>query len=530
MASGNNGTFSKFQERLRNIRLSRIKRQKENEQFIQDKVEEIHRVVEKKPYVVAKGLSLEKLENKRDVVADPSQEASLDKIEKSKRNYPDNEDKFVQHVISDINRTAPDREVSPKKIGIGEFKNGNQNQKYYGELEEDNLVQDQTSERDPHTFYASVEEKRKKGVGLGTDSLKDEKLEKLRDEIIGKIQGSFEDKLDELDVLESEIYLLSKEEETVLVMSQIREIRKKINDSIERLNQIIEQYHFYKKNYYMDYITSIDDEVLVDDLIDYKFLLDSLDDEKKFVKEYKNLDEFQRLYDHLKMVKSEVLQLKENTIKKEIEVSERDQKYLEITDSMFRVNKVNQSCNEELERQNEYFSSLMKKVNQIDREEYTTYHLRGLGELVSMSLRYAGLMLMSPFRGFLPGIGLQTIATRRLIGNIRNNLHMEEVRHVHYEAINYDNEINSKLTDVFHVSSMIDDTLKDIKRLREEFMYQYDSSVPGYDDTMDKIDKIYLTIVRNQNKVDKIEKNLKYSKKLNEDKMVRVRKLNEKNS
>ena len=365
---------------------------------------------------------------------------------------------------------------------------------------------------------------------MGTDSLKEEKLEKLRDEIIGKIQGSFEDKLDELDVLESEIYLLSKEEETVVVMSQIREIRKKINDSIERLNQIIEQYNFYKKNYYMDYITSIDDEVMVDDLIDYKFLLDSLDDEKKFVKEYKNLDEFQRLYDHLKMVKSEVLQLKENTIKKEIEVSERDQKYLEITDSMFRVNKVNQSCNEELERQNEYFSSLMKKVNQIDREEYTTYHLRGLGELVSMSLRYAGLMLMSPFRGFLPGIGLQTIATRRLIGNIRNNLHMEEVRHVHYEAINYDNEINSKLTDVFYVSSMIDDTLKDIKRLREEFMYQYDSSVPGYDDTMDKIDKIYLTIVRNQNKVDKIEKNLKYSKKLNEHKMIRVRKLNEKNS
>ena len=53
------GIYSKWIERLRNIRLSRIKRQKKNQQFIQDKVDEIHRDVEKTPKKVA-GISREK--------------------------------------------------------------------------------------------------------------------------------------------------------------------------------------------------------------------------------------------------------------------------------------------------------------------------------------------------------------------------------------------------------------------------------------------------------------------------------------
>jgi len=59
-------------------------------------------------------------------------------------------------------------------------------------------------------------------------------------------------------------------------------------------------------------------------------------------------------------------------------------------------------------------------------------------------------------------------------------------------------------------------------------MRQYDSRIPGYEDTLKKIGKIEENIIRNQNRVEIVRKNLKFSKKLNEDKLRKVRELNEK--
>ena len=48
MASGENGGIhSKFQERLRRMRISRNRVQQEEDEFLKNKVEEIHKAVEK---------------------------------------------------------------------------------------------------------------------------------------------------------------------------------------------------------------------------------------------------------------------------------------------------------------------------------------------------------------------------------------------------------------------------------------------------------------------------------------------------
>ena len=49
------------------------------------------------------------------------------------------------------------------------------------------------------------------------------------------------------------------------------------------------------------------------------------------------------------------------------------------------------------------------------------------------------------------------------------------------------------------------------------------------DDTLDKIDRMYRVVVRNQNKVSIIEDRLNNSKKINQDKLIRVREMNEHN-
>ena len=135
--------------------------------------------------------------------------------------------------------------------------------------------------------------------------------------------------------------------------------------------------------------------------------------------------------------------------------------------------------------------------------------------------------MLSPLSGLIPSIAVNTLATRQLIGNIYRNLHYEDVRHVYYSTIDYDSELNNKIADVKFTENLIIDTLDDIKKLKEEFMKQYNSEIPGYQDTLKKINRIEKIIYRNQNKINKVKKKLIVNKKINEKKLVRVKTLNQ---
>lgn len=501
---GNNGgILSKFRERLRKIRISRSKKKKQNDKFIQDKVEEIREAIRKDTTPIRR-----KVRYKAGLV-----EESVSK-----------EDTF-SHVIVDIRKTAPERRISHKKVGkpnldiINNIKDN------------DNLVKssEKVVQVRKHKKVGYVSDKEKNDVDnhRHISREKEELLDKLSADIISRIKNSFEDKLDELQVLESELYFLEKNQENELELNKVKDIKKRINELIGQVNSIIEQYNAYKENYYIDSVIDINDNILVDDIIQYRDLLDSLSLEKEFVKEYKALDEFKRLYLSLKVVRDDAEKLQQSNEKKIEEFDIRDKKYNDIKLQMIPIDDINKTCTYEIAKQNEYFADLMKKINIINREEYTTTHLRGLGELIGRSLNYVGLLMLSPLSGLIPSIAVQTLATKRMIGNIYQNMHVEEIKHIKYNAINYDIELNHHLCDIDYTADLLSDTLQDIERLKEDFLKQYDSRIAGYEDTLKKINAIEGTIHQNQNRVEIIRSNLKRSKKLNEDKLKRVRQLND---
>ena len=280
------------------------------------------------------------------------------------------------------------------------------------------------------------------------DIKKHDLLNEMGTDIITKLKDSFEDKLDELEVLHSELFLLSTYQDSQLELKKVEEVKKKINIIIVRINEIIEQYNLYKKNYYIDNVIGIDDSIIVDDIINYRYLLDSFNDEKAFVKEYKALEEFKSLYNNLEEIKkeTEILQ-KENEDKIE-EYGIRDKKFDDIKLDMIKGLDINKDLEYEIDKQNKYFNELMSKISVINREEYITRHLKGVGNLIGQSLKYMGLMMLSPFCGMLPGIAMQTLATKKLIGNAYKKLHFEEEKHVRYSAINYDSELNHHIVSV----------------------------------------------------------------------------------
>lgn len=526
---GNGGIRGKFQERLRNIRLSRIRKRKfqeENQEFIEKKIEEIRIVVGQEPIrtrgVRAVGKSSENKNKNKVVLLDKHQEKQFMVPEKS-----------VGKIVKDIHDTTSDRSYGSKKVGYVLEKDNNLVQKQNVDLSDKDNVQEirenkpnLSHKRKGYSYKQVNDFKEKISASNFNDDERKEELENLGSQIIERIKNSFEDSLDQLEILMSELYFLEKNQENELELKKVKEIKKEIHELIEKVNHLIEQYNLYKRNYYLDNLVGIDDNELVDDIIRYRGLLDSANDEKKFVREFKALDEFQSLYQNLKSVRENTISLCEANEEKIKEFDVRDKKYRQIQADMVQVNNVMKNCDEEIKRQDEYFVKLMSKINKINSEEYTTYHLRGVQDLISQSLRYVGLLMLSPLSGLLPGISVQTMATRRMIEHVYRQMHTEEVHHIRYSTIDYDRELSSKITDINFTSNLLDDTIQDIERLRDDFLIQYNSKIPGYEDTLRKINQIHHQVLRSQNRVEKIRDRLKKSKKLNEQKLIRVKELN----
>lgn len=506
------GILGKFRQRLRNIRILRSKKKINNDEFIKERIDDIRVTIHKEPVNNYKNSKNKGIDNtKKEILVN---------------------DRNISDVIVDIRNTSQDRNYNKKKVGI------NVDNKKINVIQKDEVKNDEiknnnvNNESDNNKLSKDINKvkvvpvRRKLHLKKGISSEKEELLKNLGIEIINKIKSSFEDKIDELDVLESELYFLGKELENELEIKKVKELKEKINKLVKHINGIIEQYNLYKKNYYIENVIGIDDNLLLDDIINYRCLLDSLDDQKKFVKDYKALEEFGKLYCSLKSVKSDAEKLILDNEEKINEFDIRDKKYNNIKLEMIPVNEINKKCSLEIDKQNKKLKDLMNKIDTIDSREYVTRHMNGIGDLISQSLRYMGLLVLSPLKGLIPSIAVETLNTRMMIKNIYNNLHMEEVKHIHYSAINYDSELNHHLCSIDYTEDLLNDTLSDIERLKEDFMLQYDSRISGYDETLKNILKIEDNIRHNQNRVNIIKNNLKRSKKINEEKMIKVRKLN----
>lgn len=549
--NGNGGIFSKFQERLFFMRKKRSKARKkeENERFISDKVKEIQMVMRTDPGSIRikklpRGISEEKKNldisdnfkvDRKSIAQDKSMISSSEKvfeeffeaqkIEKVKLGDKSGlEKEFNQknQIFSGKGIVITEKEdFSPKKsvtdVADLSLKDKEQVSRGLGE----------SKVKEP--LNGKVSSSSRKTSGIKEAALDDAKirLEGLEKKILTNIMDSFEDKLDELEVLKSELYFLNEDQERTFSLKEVEDIKKKIRGIIDKINEMIEQYNLYNKNYYIDHVVGIDDEVIVDDLIEYRTLVDSYSQERALVKEYKLLDEFKSLYQNLLEVKKETTNLVLENESKIEEFEIRDEKYNQIKLEAVHVEEVNLKCSEELERQNAYLQQLIPKLSDVDREEYVTTHLRGFGNLLGQSLRYVGLMLASPLGGLIPGIAVEALATRRLVSNAYRQLHFDDVHHVRYLTFDYDSELRSKLVNIDYTEVLVDDTLRDIRKLKEDFLLQYDSRIVGYDATLKNINKIEDKVLRNQNRLEIIRKNLKESKKLNEEKMIRVRALNE---
>ena len=293
----------------------------------------------------------------------------------------------------------------------------------------------------------------------------------------------------------------------------------------EKLSKINKNINNIKENILIEPET-INDEDLVESIIKYKELISDIE-ESKLPNKIKLFDEYKKLTIKLEELGIKTKNLEEETKTREKELSERDSRYKEAKEKMLNLDEINNRCDDIIKNNKIYLDKLSLKIGTINKTKYTKYKLQGLNNLLSISLKYIGLLSLTPLRGILPGIAAKTYATRKLVGSMYHSLHYEKQEKIVYSFENYNLELNNRICSISTVEENIDLALQDINNLKGEFRNKFlKYNLPEYSEAYKKIELLEQDVLNSRKKTFLIKNKLVENQKVNKETLTKVRKLN----
>lgn len=376
-------------------------------------------------------------------------------------------------------------------------------------------------DNDKHLNSQSI----KKGNSFNFDYQKKDTYQ-LENKILAKLKKSLKSERNKLDTIESELYLINKYSDDENLLEKAQKIQKQIETLLERINKINEEYKLLKNHNVIEEPLLLDDSLLIDNIISYREQISKLD-QNKFPAKYQLLEDYIYLYSNLEKIKNENKHLLEESQKRSSELEIRDKKFAEAKRKVVSVEEISNSCNKLINEQNAYLSSLNAKITKINENIIKKTRFKGFNQLLTTSVKYIGLLALTPLRGLIPSIGVRTIMTRKLIGNLAKNMGYEEITSIVYSAVDYESEINNNLYNLNNISNNINETLYDISTLKQKFKNEFSrANLSDYEKTYKKIEILEEQVLDNKERIAFIESQLIKNKKINKDKLVKVKKMN----
>lgn len=328
------------------------------------------------------------------------------------------------------------------------------------------------------------------------------------------------------DIIESELYLINKYTNDHQILEESEKIVKEIDDLHDRLEEIDKKFHLISDNNFITNPLLLDDNLLIDDIIKYREKLKDFE-LREIPDKLKLLDEYKVLYIKLEELENSVSELKVKSDKRSEELASRDQNYKAAKERIINLDEVNKTCNDIINKHNKYLDEILIKSSKIEEKKLVEHKLKGLNSLLTSSLKYIGLLSLTPLRGLIPGIAARTLATRKLVGSMIHNIHYEKEEKIVYSLKNYQSEINNKIFDINSLDKNIDSALSETNTLKEEFKdYFFKYNLEEYEIAYKKIEKIEEDIIRNKEKMEIIKGRLIKSREINKKNLTKIYKLN----
>lgn len=352
-----------------------------------------------------------------------------------------------------------------------------------------------------------------------------EKIDYLNNQIVNKIKKRLVKYLDEIEMLESELYVIdtiSKDEATI---EELNKTKAKVNALINKINSLKEKYKLIEN--YVDNELFIDDkDDFLDKDIDYLKQLATSAEIGKNKSTIKKIKEYKLLSLELDLIEAKVKDLNSIKEKKKEELNLRDDNYQKLLDTYINNRTISEQCQKMMAEQEKALASI--NVNDIEAITNTTTRLVGMGEVFRSGLKYIGTV-MNPFKYTRNGIAQSTILAKRLVDNALNNVHMETRTKISYQAADYSYEIDRCLNELEYVSNTIDKSLEDITYLKNRYiseLIKYKYRVPKIAKTYQDIIKLENLLLSNKRKTQMMINKTNNLELANKNKLIKVKKLN----
>lgn len=359
-----------------------------------------------------------------------------------------------------------------------------------------------------------------------TNTISNNELEK---KIYLKLEKELIRLKNECEIIESEEYIINKYEKDQEVYNNALRINKKIDRLLIKLKKIEKDYKLFKDKDLIKEPLFLEDTLLIDDIIEYRESLSKIKT-SPINNKLKLLGEYQYLYLNLDKLIDKTEQIKEISNKRVEELSLRDQNYKEAENKIVNISEIENCTSKIINKNKMYLEELSKKVDKITEEKYIEKKLEGMNGFFTSSLRYIFLLTLTPLSGIFPGIAARTIATRKLLHGMLENMHYKTQEKSLFLADNYLDEINNRIYDIKDLEDNIDSAIEEVKKLKKEFQDEFLAyNLPEYDKTYKKLELIEANILNNKEKTRIIKEKLIKNKTLNKNTLLKVRKLNTRN-
>ena len=501
--NGNNGHKGRFRERLQKIRKERLNFNNrsdvnKNEFFLLTFGRNILKITLALPSVVYSNVVIKgkkekkKQENK---VITKEDNISNDSIFDNKLEYDD-------IVFSKINHSGNvDRRIKINKIKDIDISLLKKQREYY--MDNKNVI----------------------------DNKENIEIQRIQKQIINLIKKKLINNINELEILQSELYILNQMGLGDNYLNECQYDIKEIKKLLSRINSLKEKYNYLKNNVDFEYMLEYDDNLLIDKILELKEIC-SKGDVKNIVDNYKILNEYKFLYLKIDKLEEDTIKLQEYKDNKVKELKNRDINFEELKNKIYNLDNDKEKYINFVNKQNLFLRGLEEKISKIDSYEQVTYRLKGFNRLLGNSFKYLGLLLINPLKGVVPGIVSQTLITKNVVKNLYNNLEWQENKKMVYEAIDYSSSIKIAINDLSNTSSLIDTTLEDIVLLKEKYKKEfskYENSFSEYNEAIKKLNKIENSVLNSKIKLGMIQTRMKEKEKINDNKLKKVKELNNKN-
>ena len=171
---------------------------------------------------------------------------------------------------------------------------------------------------------------------------------------------------------------------------------------------------------------------------------------------------------------------------------------------------------------------MYEKASFFEKEVSKKIEIIGKRDILGSVLRIAGGILTLPFTGKqLFGISLGSTLINKALKEMNKSLEKKEKIVINYKYEDISKQIEEVKDKVEYTHLILSDSLYEIKKLKDNFKYtysEYDNILPEYRSMLVRLETLESKILKQQEKLLKMDKKLDKEKEINKQKLKKIEK------